>query len=197
MTVSVIITCYNYGRFLERAIRSVLDQDIDKSQYEIIVVNDNSSDETSAVMKEYSNRIKQIHNKNQSGISASRNAGIRKARGRYILNLDADDYLDNHILSVQCLFLNNNPEYGAVSCDYFTVDKFENHIDRIDGWENPIACGIMFRKDFLVRIGLYNEDIKIWEEKDLRKRFEKDFKIYNLKIPLYRYRKHGENHTSK
>ena len=68
MTVSVIITCYNYGRFLERAIRSVLDQDIDKSQYEIIVVNDNSSDETSAVMKEYSNRIKQIHNKTQSGI---------------------------------------------------------------------------------------------------------------------------------
>ena len=195
MEVSVIITCHNYGRYLERAIRSVIDQNYDQDKYEIIVVNDASSDETEKIMANYSERIITINNHKNLGISAARNKGIIKSRGRYIVNLDADDYFHSNILFVQTLFMNSNHEFGAVSCDYFIVDNMENHIVKKSAEREPIACGIMFRKDLLIKIGLYDEDIKIWEEKEMRKRFEKDYLIHNIKIPLYRYRKHGNNHT--
>lgn len=196
MQVSVIITCHNYARYLSRAIRSVINQTLDGDDYEIIVVNDASTDETEKVMKTYSGRIKPLTLTRNAGLAAARNEGIKSALGRYVVNLDADDYVDENLLLVEMLFLNFNSTWDAVSCDYYLVDENEKHIGRISGSEKPIACGVMFRTDLLFGIDLYDENFKMREDEDLRIRFEKNHNIKNLELPLYRYRKHDNNMTN-
>lgn len=61
--------------------------------------------------------------------------------------------------------------------------------------ESPIACGIMFKTEQIIEIGLYDEDFLLHEERDLRIRFLKKYNIYRLELPLYRYRKHENNIT--
>lgn len=196
MQVSVIITCHNYARYLSRAIRSAVNQTIDKKDYEIIVVNDGSTDETRKIMSSFSGFIKQINLKENLGLAVARNIGIQKAIGRYVINLDADDYFDDNLLYVESMFLNFNASWDAVSCDYYLVDEDENHITRVSGEKKPIACGVMFRTDRLFEIGLYDENFKMREEEDLRIRFEKNHVIKNIELPLYRYRKHENNMTN-
>lgn len=195
MQVSVIITCHNYGRYLARAIRSAVNQSVPKTEYEVIVIDDGSSDETPKVMQAFSGLIKPLMLKKNMGLAVARNTGIKMALGRYVVNLDADDYMDENLILVETMFLNANPSWDAVSCDYIVVDDDENHIERLNGDDNPIACGVMFRTDRLYAVGLYDEKFKMREEEDLRIRFQKDHTIRNIEIPLYRYRKHGNNMT--
>lgn len=196
MQVSVIITCHNYARYLSRAIRSVTNQSVDRKDYEIIVVDDCSTDETQKVIKTYSDKIKSLTLKKNVGLAAARNEGIKAALGRFVVNLDADDYLDENLILVEKMFLNSNPSWDAVSCDYFLVNENEKHIERVSGEKAPIACGVMFRTDLLFGIGLYDENFKMREDEDLRIRFEKKHNIRNIEIPLYRYRKHDNNMTN-
>lgn len=196
MQVSVIITCHNYARYLSRAIRSAINQTFDRKDYEIIVVNDGSTDETRKIMSSFAGFIKQIHLEKNLGLSSARNEGIKQAIGRYVINLDADDYVDDNLLLVESIFLNFNASWDAVSCDYYLVDEDEKHIKRVSGEKNPIACGVMFRTDRLFEIGLYDENFKMREEEDLRIRFAKNHVIKNIELPLYRYRKHEKNMTN-
>lgn len=194
--VSIIITAFNYGRYIERALRSCLDQSIPNSQYEIIIVNDCSTDNTVAILDNYQNDARIYHLEKNVGLSAARNFGVRKAKGQYVVFLDADDYLHRETIQVQKLFLEENHSLNAVAIDYFLVDDLENHRERINAQEKPIACGIMFRKDLLIEIGLYDENFKAREEEDLRIRFLERFNIYNIPLPLYRYRRHDNNLTN-
>ena len=196
MKVSVIITCHNYGRFLSRAIRSALSQSFDKNKYEIIVIDDASSDETQDVMASYAGFIRPIILKENVGLAQARNIGIKSALGQYIINLDADDYFDENILYVESLFLSLNNNIDAVTCDYYLVGENEQHIKRLSGEKEPIACGVMFRKDLLIDIGLYDESFQAREEEELIIRFLKKYTIYNINLPLYRYRKHKNNLTN-
>ncbi len=197
MEVSVIIPTYNCERYLSRAIRSALDQYFPKDRYEIIVVNDGSTDNTPTVIKSFGNRIRSITLKNNCGLPAARNEGIKNAMGQYILNLDADDYLHTNCLFIEQFLLGENTHFHAVSCDYFLVDEDEEHIERVSALKKPIACGIMFRKDSLIKIGLYDEEFKTLEDLDLRKRYLDKFNIYNITLPLYRYHMHKSNITKK
>lgn len=196
MQVSVIITCHNYARYLSRSIRSAINQTIDKKEYEIIVVDDASTDETQKVIASYSGLVKNVRLKKNVGLAAARNEGIKKALGRYVVNLDADDYIDENLVSIELMFLNSNASWDAVSCDYYLVDENEKHIGRVSGSEKPIACGVMFRTDLILGIGLYDENFKMREDEDLRLRFEKNHNIRNVELPLYRYRKHDNNMTN-
>jgi len=88
MIVSTLIPAYNSESTIERAIQSVLSQKVPQS--ELIVVDDGSSDRTSAKVRRYGKKVRYIRQKNQ-GVSAARNLGLRLARGRFIAFLDADD----------------------------------------------------------------------------------------------------------
>lgn len=166
MQVSVIITCHNYARYLARAIRSAINQSVNKNEYEVIVVDDASTDETQLVMEAFKGHIKPIILKKNLGLAAARNKGIRSSLGRYVVNLDADDYMDENLILVESMFLNSNPSWDAVSCDYIVVDDDENHIERVNGDELPIACGVMFRTDRLFEVGTYDEKFKMREEEE-------------------------------
>jgi glycosyltransferase involved in cell wall biosynthesis len=193
--VSLIITTFNYARYVERAIRSALDQSLPADRYEIIVVNDASTDHTPAVLANYVDQVRVFNLEQNQGLAAARNFGIQKARGQFVVFLDADDYIHRDLLKVQKLFLEENNALDAVSTDYWLVDERGVHLKHVSAEEQPIACGVMFRKDFLFEVGLYDEDFKAREEEDLRIRWLKRFKIYNLILPLYRYRMHDRNLT--
>lgn len=193
--VSLIITTYNYAQFVERAIRSALDQSIDDSRYEIIVVNDASTDRTKSILANYEDDCRIFNLEQNIGLSGARNFGIRKAKGQFVVFLDADDYIHRDLLNTQRLFLEENNLLDAVSTDYYLVDERGNHIRHVSAEDAPIACGVMFRKDFLFHIGLYDENFRAREEEDLRIRWLQEFKIYNLIVPLYRYRMHEKNLT--
>jgi glycosyltransferase involved in cell wall biosynthesis len=193
--VSLIITTYNYGHFVERAIRSAMDQTLHPDQFEILVVDDASTDHTAEVLANYTDDVRIFHLEKNGGLSAARNFGIKKAKGQFIVFLDADDYIHRDLLKVQKLFLEENNDLDAVSTDYFLVDEKGRHLQHINAEKEPIACGIMFRKDYLYKIGLYDESFRAREEEDLRFRWASKYKIYNLILPLYRYRMHDSNLT--
>lgn len=91
--------------------------------------------------------------------------------------LDADDYIQQDLLKLQSIFLTENNRLDAVAVDYYLVNEFGDHIEWVESSQKPIACGIMFRKDLLFDIGLYDEKFRAREEEDLRKRFEKTFHL--------------------
>ena len=194
--VSLIITTYNYAHYIERAIRSGLDQSLAKSEYEIIVVDDASTDATCQILENYSDVVRVFNLSENLGLAGARNFGIRKARGQFVAFLDADDYLHSEALRSQNLFLNENNAFDAVAIDYFVVNERGQHLEHISSSEKPIACGIMFRKDYLFNIGLYDENFTAREEEDLRIRWEQaGYGIYHIPVPLYRYRMHENNLT--
>lgn len=195
MLVSVIITAHNYGRYLERAIRSAMNQSLAKESYEIIVVDDASTDETPQVLDNYNSEIRVVRLDENVGLAEARNIGIRKAKGQYVVFLDADDYFQSDILKVQSVFLTENNRLDAVAVDYYLVNEYGDHLEWVSAEERPIACGIMFRKDRLYDVGLYDTTFRAREDEDMRIRFLKQFNIYNIILPLYRYRRHGNNLT--
>lgn len=196
MEISIVITCHNYARYLGRAIRSAINQNYSRRKYEILVVNDASTDETMDVMDSFMGYIRPIHLDKNIGLSEARNIGIKRAIGKYIVNVDADDYIGKNLLLIESAFLEQHVEWDAVSCDYDLIDDDGNVLETKNGKEDPIACGIMFKKDMLFDIGLYDPKFKAMEEKELRQRFENKYIIENISLSLYRYRRHNNNLTN-
>lgn len=194
--VSVIITNYNYDKFLSRSINSVINQSLDNSEFEIIVIDDASTDNSIEIIKQYSkfSNFTSIINQKNIGVAASSNKAIRKAKGKYFVRLDADDYVSKDFLRIMVLYLESNPKILGLACDYILVQN--NNKVRIVSCENfPISCGIMYNRKQFLKNGAYNKNFKHREEEELRIRFGKKYKLDYLKIPLYRYRMHNNNKT--
>ena len=191
--VTIIITNHNYSKYLNRSIRSAFVQNYPVEKYEIIVVDDASSDWSKEIIESYGKLIEAIYLDRNAGLAVARNRGIESAKGRYVLFLDADDYLNRDIIYVESMFLDLNPEWDAVACDYCLIDDNEEIVGRNSCLEIPIACGIMFRKEKLVEIGMYDESFKMHEDKDLQIRFSNKFNLHHIELPLYRYRQHDSN----
>lgn len=195
MRVSIIITNHNYGRFLSRAIQSSLAQVVlPKEDWEVVVVDDGSADNSGNVIESYLPDIRPLYHERQRGLPAAVNTGIRGSRGAYVLRLDADDWLDRHTAFLLSYFLDHNKEIGFVWPDYYVYDEYERIIDRSS---EPQGAGIMFRKQLLVDVGLYDEEMLVHEDKDILLRCMEQYPGYHLKMPLYRYYRHGGNLTSQ
>jgi glycosyltransferase involved in cell wall biosynthesis len=110
--VSVIIPTFNRSKKVVRAIESVLNQSI--KDFEIIVVDDGSTDNTNQALARYMSTIKYIRQLVNRGVSAARNIGIKSSTAPWIAFLDSDDYWLNEKLSVQMEFVDSNP--GTVAC---------------------------------------------------------------------------------
>lgn len=195
MKVSVIIATYNCERYIGRAIRSLIGQSFPKNDYEILVVDDGSSDHTQQVLESFGDWIRVIPLVGHQGLPSACNEGIKKALGYLVVRVDADDYVHEDFLKVEHLYLTLNPEFDAVACDYYLVDENEEHLAKKNAETDPIACGIMFKKDNLVAIGLYDEKFLMLEDTDLRIRYRQKFNIHRIELPLYRYRMHKNNLT--
>lgn len=135
--ISVIIPCYNYGRFLPDAVNSVLGQKKDGLAVEIIVVDDGSTDDTAAVAQRLGSSIQYIYQENQ-GPSAARNSGIRIARGDYLVFLDADDLLTAGTLASHIDNFAAHPELDVSVC--LSLQIFENKDGKTASYLWPLKC---------------------------------------------------------
>ena len=176
--VSVIIPAFNQQLYIGRCIRSLLKQTINEDDFELIVVNDGSNDNTKEVLNPFMGDIVYIENDKNIGLAKSLNIGIRRARGQFIIRVDGDDYVHWDYLKILSMHLQMNHLIDAVCCDYLLVDNDQNIIEQVNSFKDPIGCGIMFRVSHLIEIGLYDENFMMWEDRDLRIRFEKKLCAY-------------------
>ena len=145
----------------------------------------------------FKEEIKVVENEKNLGLPATLNAGIKVSEGKYIVRVDSDDYVNRNFLLILYMMVNLNHDYSAVACDYYLVNDDEKILEQVDCDKEPIGCGIIFERDHIKSVGLYNENYLINEEKEFRKRYEKKYSIKRLPLPLYRYRRHSENMTNQ
>ncbi|OGP71498.1 MAG: hypothetical protein A2Y80_03040 [Deltaproteobacteria bacterium RBG_13_58_19] len=201
--VTVYITNHNYGRFLDQAIQSVLKQTLE--DFELIIIDDGSSDNSREIIERYADREKVLVIFQQNkGLSVSNNIALRMARGRYLLRLDADDYLDENALLVLSGILERNPDIGMVFPDYFLVDEHGGILDHVCRHnfaevtllDQPAhGAGTLIRRQLLLEMGGYDEYFRCQDGYDLWIRFIQHYQVQNVNLPLFYYRRHAENLT--
>ncbi|MCB2194274.1 MAG: glycosyltransferase [Bacteroidetes bacterium] len=203
--VTVYITNYNYGKYLEKAINSLLSQTF--QDFEAIIIDDGSTDNSKEIIEKYSNnqKIKVIFQKNK-GLNVTNNIALRVATGKYIMRLDADDFLDSNALLVMTNLLENDSDLGLVFPDYYIVDEHDNilNLEKRHKFDEDVtlldqpahgAC-TMIRKKFLQFLGGYDEQYRCQDGYELWVKFTSKYKVTNIDTPLFYYRRHGTNLTS-
>lgn len=196
LKISVIVPVYNSEKYIGRCIRSLLKQTIKKSNYELIIINDSSKDHSLREIKKYkSSNIKVISNKKNLGLPASLNLGIKNCTGSFVVRVDSDDWVHSDFLYMLSSFLIINQNLDAVACDYVLTNSKEITIEEKNCDKFPIGCGIMFKLQHLLEMGLYDEKFKYAEEEAIRKKFLENYKITRIPLTLYRYRQHKNNRS--
>ena len=194
--VSVIVPSYNAELYIGRCIRSLLKQSLSQEDFEIIVINDSSKDNTKNALLPFVGDIVLIENKRNLGLPSSLNKGIKKARGQFIVRVDSDDYVHIDFLKILSLHLQLNHSIDAIASDYLLVNNDQDVIKEMNCLKDPIGCGIMFRLKHLIELGLYNTKFLRREDEELMNRFKIKYNISRVAIPLYRYRRHENNITN-
>ncbi|MBU2504126.1 MAG: glycosyltransferase [Nanoarchaeota archaeon] len=137
--ISVVIAAYNTEKYIQECLDSILNQSI--RNIEIIVIDDCSKDATPDIVEQKSkedSRIRLIKLKQNLGRAGALNQGIKKAKGKYIAFLDADDLMEENRLKKQSLFLENNPEISLV---------YSNFIQFGDGRDDKFIEAVKFKRD--------------------------------------------------
>ena len=165
--ISVIIPCYNQAKYLPETLDCLIAQSY--QNWEAIVIDDGSVDNTSEVVSVYTtkdNRIKYVHQENQ-GVSVARNNAIKLySSGEYILPLDADDLIASTYLEKAIEYLEKHPETKVVYCqaEKFGAEKGRWNLPEYDFnkmlFENLLFCTAMFRRIDYYKCGGYNENMK-------------------------------------
>ena len=185
--ISVIIPVYNRSSFIKRAIDSVLKQSL--KNFELIVVDDGSSDDTPKILKRYKDSIKIITIKN-SGVSTARNVGIKASSYEWICFLDSDDIwhedklkmqLNFHKLHPKILFSHTNEKWIR---DNKEIKQKAIH-KKPSGWcfeENLLFCKIapstaMVHKSLFEKVGLFDESLEVCEDYDLWLRILREYEV--------------------
>jgi len=194
--VSVLIATYNRANLINRAIQSVLEQTF--KDWEIIIADDGSTDNTAEVIKEWQagdSRIKYARSEHLGRISKISNFGLREAKGEYIAILDDDDYWATpDKLKEQVKFLDKNPEYVGCGGGYIVIDENGKEKSRFLKPErneeirqhaliaNPMANPTtMFRRSAVEKIGFYDETMPQFADWDFWLKMGLVGKLYNFR----------------
>ncbi len=203
--VSVIIPTYNSARFVAESVVGALHQEYEPM--EIIVIDDGSSDSTSAVLDQFAHRIRRTRQENR-GVAAARNTGIQLSTGALIAFLDADDQWLPGKLSIQCSMFANYPHLGLVHTNaYFWRPAANIRTTRDDGQEKyvghcyeALVCdnriltsSVVVRRACLDKVGLFDEHLAVGEDWDLWIRISRYFEVGYEPTPLVLYRLHEDS----
>ncbi|MGH7771047.1 MAG: glycosyltransferase family 2 protein [Candidatus Binatia bacterium] len=207
--VSVVVPTYNRSIYIRETLDSVLRQTF--SNFEVIVVDDGSTDETETVLRPYLDQIRYIRQEN-GGAAAARNSGVRNARGAFIAFMDSDDLSTPHHLESLYNFLTQNRDYAMVIGNgAYLEGEFHNRRTVIslrvarrlekkgvtvgDVFDGRVVRlqGTMMRKSALEEIGLLDEWFRLSYDLDLALRLIKNQRIGFINEVVYLYRKHAGN----
>lgn len=224
-TVSIIIPTYNNAHLLPETLESIFNQDY--GDYELIIVDDGSTDNTKEILKKYGNKIIYLFQENSGACSKPRNEGIKIATGEYISIFDSDDIMKPEKIRLQAKFLDHNPDVGFVFtdfCDFRDDTIFKNHIstctifnslkrkrvgefeyiiNKIDAYETLLsenfigASSMMFRKNLLQQIGSFDESLDSSEDIDFTLRVSRKHDFGFVDTICHLRRLHLGNMTTK
>jgi glycosyltransferase involved in cell wall biosynthesis len=201
--ISIIISCFNQGHYLEDAIKSTLAQTVCRT--EIVVVDDGSTDNTAEVVHSYP-QVAYIYQRN-NGISSARNAGVRATTGDYIVFLDADDRLLPNAAKSGLDCFCKHPDSGFVFGRYQKIDADGAVIslsnkppDECDFYfallqRNLIGMQstVLYPRDILERVARFDERLRCGEEYDLYLRISREFPVHKHDEVVAEYRRHDHN----
>jgi len=206
--VTVLIDTYNYGRYVEEAIDSVLRQDFPPGQMEILVVDDGSTDDTAERVKKYGSRVQYLYKEN-GGQGSAFNLGFQRSSGDIVAPLDADDYFLPHKLRRIVKEFQNHPDAGMfyhsfLEFDSNSGDSRETRIVPISGFllddKSKLlsyriypTSSMVFRRQALGRILPMPETIRIQADTYVSLIAPLLTPVCAIEEPLSVYRVHGQN----
>lgn len=189
MLVSVVIPTYNRKELVKRAIQSVLDQTY--KNYELILVDDGSTDQTDKLLKEFKGGKIRFFRQDHKGVSAARNLGIRESHGEFIAFLDSDDEWHRKKLDVQIDFFRKNPDAMIAQTeeewirDGHPANPMKKH-KKYSGWifhECLPLCivspsAVMIKREVFNKVGFFDDRLPACEDYDMWLRVACRYPIY-------------------
>ena len=202
--ISILLPVFNCGLYVKSAIQSIIDNSFEN--YEVIVINDGSTDDTLEIIKQFNDPRIKIYNKENSGLIETLNYGLEKCNYPIVMRMDGDDLIHHRKIDTQLNYFIKNKSI-LVGTQGFTIDLNDKQIGKINlplthdkivksllklssGLIHP---SIMFYKDALLKIGGYNQNFKHAEDYDMYLRLSKNGKISNIEEKLIYLRKHETN----
>lgn len=203
--ITVLMAIYNAAAHLREAVDSILSQTF--TGFEFLIIDDGSSDSSKEIILSYKDpRIRLLRSKKNTGLTASLNKGLRKAKGKYIARMDADDISLPGRLKIQYEVLRDNPDVGVAAGWVQVIDEQGGSLKE---WSTPLQpediyyrlnfrnclahSAVMFRKDIVLESGGYNENIKRAQDFELWRRLSKVTKIRQVDRFLIKWRDHKIN----
>jgi glycosyltransferase involved in cell wall biosynthesis len=207
--VSVVIPVYNGERFLKESLESVFAQTF--QDYDIVCVDDGSTDGSVALLQQYGSRVRVISQAN-AGQSAARNAGVRQATGAFVAFLDQDDLWYPAKLAQQVAVLNVEPDVVVVHCNYNRMDAkgrvvvtgaaiaerssaLASPLGRLIGEALVFPSAMMVRRDVFQRVGGFDSELRGFEDFDLIARLKQQGRFVLLHESGMGYRLHAGGFT--
>ena len=203
--VSVVVPCFNHGRFLGEALASI---GTPAARTEIVVVDDGSTDSTAEVIAtfETTNDFRSVRQQN-AGLAAARNRGLHESRGKYLVFLDADDRLAPGAVDIGAAKLEEHPECAFVfgrsrmmaedgtllvtpDQPRMVRDHYRELLRRNYIW---MPAMVMFRRDPLERIGGFNGAVNAAADYEMYLHLSRHYPVFDHAQMVAHYRKHGTN----
>jgi hypothetical protein len=210
--VSIIMPVLNGEKYIGEAVASILAQTY--TGYELIIVDDGSTDSTPALLRSYGSKLKLtcVRHASPMGIARSVNDGIRHASGEFIAFLDHDDLWFPEFLETQVAYLERHSEAGMVHCDFQTVDAkgdiIESSVARCRNRRRPsgsvfsrlfmdsfiVGNSVLIRKACFDRLGLFDETLR-WGDYHMWLRIARHYHVDYVDRVLTKYRQHSTQGT--
>lgn len=202
--ISIILPTYNRAEYLIKAVDSCRDQTF--TDFELIIIDDFSSDETLSVAKNYAtmdDRIRVISNSVNKKLPASLNIGFAQARGQYLTWTSDDNLYHKHALETMNRYLDSMPEIGLVYTDYSLIDAIGKVTKRI--YQEPpeflpirdcVGACFLYRAELARALGGYDETMFLVEDYDYWLRLGLITKFFHIPESLYFYRTHEHSLTA-
>lgn len=199
--ITVYITNYNYGKYIDKCIESVLLQTY--KYIEILIIDDGSKDNSKKIIQKYAKnkKIKIVFQKNK-GLITTNNIAVKLSNGKYIMRVDADDWLEKNAVEILYKEIKKDPKIAMVFSNYYEVNDYgkiiteyrRHNFKKIKILDKPAhgACSLIDKSKILL-VGGYNENLTCQDGYDIWFKFINKFKVKHISKSLFYYRQHEKS----